>query len=52
MHAWIPIALLPIGPKCVNEIPGYLVEKLEIKGLQTVHNVIKYLLQPLSKPAC
>ena len=26
MHAWIPIAFLPIGPKRVNKIPGYSVD--------------------------
>ena len=30
MHAWVPIAFLPIGPKRVNKIPGYWVETQEI----------------------
>jgi len=52
MHAWIPIALLPIGPKLVNKIPGYSVYTQEIQGLQTVHDVIRHLLQPLSDARC
>ncbi|KAF8437828.1 hypothetical protein BGX38DRAFT_1072325, partial [Terfezia claveryi] len=37
IHAWIPIALLLIGPKRVNKIPGYSVETQEIHALQTIH---------------
>ena len=48
MHGWIPIALLPIGPKRVNKISWYSVYKQEIPGLHTVHDIIRHLLQPLS----
>ncbi|KAF8430917.1 hypothetical protein BGX38DRAFT_1077355, partial [Terfezia claveryi] len=52
MHAWIPIALLPIGLKRVNKIPGYSVETQEIHALQTIHKVLTHLLQPLSDARC
>jgi len=52
MHAWIPIAFLPIGPKRVNKIPGYSVDMQEIQALQTTHDVLTQLLKPLSDAAC
>jgi len=52
MHAWIPIALLPIGPKRVNKIPGYSVDTQETQALQTIHDVLTALLKPLSDTAC
>jgi hypothetical protein len=52
MHAWIPIALLPICPKRVNKIPGYSVETQEIQALQTVHDVLAHILKPLSDEEC
>ena len=52
MHTWIPIALLPISPKRVNKILGYSVETQEIQALQTVHDVLAYLLRPLSNTSC
>jgi len=51
MHAWIPIAFLPIGPKRVNKIPGYSVDMQEIQALQTTHDVLTQLLKPLSDAA-
>jgi len=29
-QAWLPIALLPVGPKRVNKIPGYTIDTQEI----------------------
>ena len=52
MHAWIPIALLPICPKRVNKIPGYSADTQEVQALQTVHDVLKHLLKPLSDASC
>jgi hypothetical protein len=52
MHAWIPIALLPVGPKRVNKIPGYSVESQEREALQTIHDILRRVLQPLSDAAC
>ena len=52
MHAWIPIALLPIGPKRVNKIPSYSVETQEIEALQTVHDILAHMLKPLSDSGC
>ena len=47
MHAWIPLALLPISPKRIKKIPGYPVEDQELEALQTTHNIISYILRPL-----
>src|SRR5438105_4102946 len=52
MHTWIPIPLLPIGPKPVHKIGRYSVEKQEIQALQTVHNVLTALLKALSNAKC
>jgi len=52
MHAWIPIALLPVGPKRVNKITGYSVEMQKQQALQTVHEVFTHLLKPLSDARC
>jgi len=52
MYAWIPIALLPVGPKRVNKIPRYSVEMQEQQALQTVHEVFAHLLKPLSDARC
>jgi len=52
IHAWIPIALLPVGPKRVNKIPGYSVEMQEQQALQTVHEVFTHLLKFLSDARC
>ena len=52
MHAWIPIAFLPICPKRVNKIPRCSVESQEIHALQTVHDVLAHLLKPLSDVKC
>ncbi|KAF8416597.1 hypothetical protein EV426DRAFT_541182, partial [Tirmania nivea] len=52
MYAWIPIALLPIGPKRINKIPGYSVEMQEIQALKTILDVLAYLLKPLSDTRC
>ena len=52
MHAWVPIAFLPIDPKRVNKIPGYPVETQEKQALQTVHDILTCLLKPLSDSGC
>ena len=52
MHAWLPIALLPVGPKRVGKIPEYSAETQEIQALQTAHEVLTHLLKPLSDAQC
>ena len=52
MQAWLPIALLPVGPKRVNKIPGYSVDTQEIQALQTIHDIFTHVLKPLSDAAC
>ena len=52
MHAWIPIALLPIEPKRVNNIPVYSVETQEIGALQRVHNIVAHMIKPVSDSGC
>jgi hypothetical protein len=51
-QAWLPIALLPVGPKRVNKIPGYTIDTQEIQALQTVHDVLAHMLKPLSTAEC
>ena len=52
MHALVPSVLLPIGPKRVNKISRYSIEMQEIQALQTVHDILTHLLNPLSKASC
>ena len=52
MHAWIPIAFLPICPKQVNITPGYTIESQEIQALQLVQDVLAHVLKPLSNAKC
>ena len=52
MHAWIPIALLPIGHKRVNKILGNSMDMQEIQALQTIHDVLTHLLKPLTDSGC
>ena len=47
-QAWLPIALLPVGPKRINKIPGYTIDTQEIQALQTVHDILAHMLKPLS----
>lgn len=47
-HAWIPIAFLPIGPKRVHKRPGWSVQKQEREGLEVIHNLLKFILRPIS----
>jgi len=51
-QAWLPITLLPVGPKRVNKIPGYSIDTQEIQMLQTVHDVLVHMLKPLSTAEC
>ena len=52
MNAWIPIPLFPICMKRVNKIPGYSVEIQQIQALQTIHDILAHLLNPLSDSRC
>jgi len=51
MNTWIPLALLPIPPKRLDKIPGYLVEAQELDTLQVTHEIISSILSPLSDVA-
>ena len=46
--AWIPVALLPIGPKRNKKIPGWSEEKQEHESMNVLHSLLEYILQPLS----
>ena len=52
MQAWLPIALLPVGHKRVNELPEYTVDTQEIQALQTIPDILTHLWKPLSDALC
>lgn len=47
-HAWIPLALLPIPPKRMRNIPGNSIDKQEVETLQILHEVISFVLSPIT----
>ena len=50
-QAWIPIALLPNGPKHTKKVPGWPEEKQEQESLQVLQNLLEFILRPLSYQA-
>jgi len=52
IHAWIPIALLAVGPRRVNKILGYSVEIQGQQALQTMYEILAHLLKPLFNARC
>jgi hypothetical protein len=50
-HACIPVALLPNSPKCVKKVPGWSEEKQEQEASQVLHDLLKFVLSPLSNSA-
>jgi hypothetical protein len=52
IHAWIPLALLPIPPKRLDKLPEYSVEAQELDSLQTTHKILSHILSPLSDAEC
>ena len=50
-HAWIPIALLPIGPKRLHKQPGWSAKKQEQEALEAVHDILRLIFRPISDSA-
>jgi len=50
-HAWIPVALLPNSPKPVKKITGWSEEKREQEAIEVLHELLTFILRPLSDPA-
>ena len=50
-QAWIPIALLPNGPKCTKKVPVWLKEKQEQESFQVLQNLLEFILRSLSHQA-
>jgi len=48
MHAWLPIAFLPMSPKGVVKISGWSVAKQELESLDMTHRILEYILRPIS----
>ena len=48
MHAWIPLALLPIPPKRLDKVPTYTTSDQQLDTLQTLHDIISHVLSLLS----
>lgn len=50
-HCWVPIALLPVGPKRLHKKAGWSVQKQEKEQLEVIQNLIQLLLRPISASA-
>ena len=50
-QAWVPVALLPVGPKSVKKVPGWPEEKQEQEAIQVLHSLLEVNLRPLSNKA-
>ncbi|KAF8421876.1 hypothetical protein BGX38DRAFT_1108145, partial [Terfezia claveryi] len=50
-YAWILVALLPHSPKRVKKIPGWSQEKQEQESIQVLHDLLRFILRPLSDAA-
>jgi len=48
MHAWLPIAFLPMSPKRVMKVLGWSVAKQELESLDMTNRILEYILRPLS----
>src|SRR5258706_2335323 len=48
MHAWIPLALLPIPPKRIPNIAHHSIEQEEMESLQVTHDILSHILRPLA----
>ena len=50
-HAWVPVALSPSSPKRIKKVPGWSEEKQEQEAIQVHHDLLRFLLRPLSSAA-
>ncbi|KAF8415072.1 hypothetical protein EV426DRAFT_541794 [Tirmania nivea] len=50
-HTWVLVALLPNALKCVKRIPGWSEDKQEQEGIQVIHDLLTFVLRPLSNTA-
>jgi len=50
-HAWVPVALLPSNPKRIQKVPGWLEKNQEQEAIQVHHDLLRFLLRPLSSAA-
>jgi len=50
-YAWVSVALLPSSPKTIKKVPGWLEEKQEQEAIQVHHDLLRFLLRPLSSAA-
>jgi len=47
-HAWVPVAILPNASKHIKKVPGWSKEKQEHEALQVLHDLLNFVLRPLS----
>ena len=47
-YAWVPVAILPIGPKRIKKVAGWSEENQEQEANQILHDLLTYILRPLS----
>jgi len=50
-HAWVPVALLPSSPKRIRKVLSWSEEKQEQEAMQVPHDLLRFLLRPLSSVA-
>ena len=48
IQAWVPVALLPVGPKRVKKVPGWPEKKQEQESIHVLHSLLEVILRPLS----
>ena len=46
-HAWVPVAILPNGPKHIKKVPGWSEENQEQEAKEVLHDLLTYVLRPL-----
>ena len=47
-YAWVPVAILPIGPKRIKKVAGWSEENQEQEANQILHDLLTYIFRPLS----
>ena len=50
-HAWVPVAIMPIGPKRIKRVPVWSEENQEREAVQVIHDLLRYIIRPLSNDA-
>ena len=46
-HAWVPLAILPNGPKRIKKVPEWSENKQEHEAMLVLHDLLQVILRPL-----